>query len=205
LSSGEAEFYGAVKASGYGLAYQALLQDLGSDRKLAVYTDSTAAIGIASRQGLGKLRHLDTLTLWLQQAVRCKKVTLRKVAGEDNPADVFTKHLPTSEKLGSIMKLFDCKFLGGRAEAAPQLRREERPRTEMKDIDEEHGEINVLPHLHGGDLDQLYPQLEAADDWDTFDEACMYYPDYLERHGLKMAADISAQAAIEGRKRRVGV
>ena len=29
LSSGEAEFYGVVKASGIGLGYQALLEDLG--------------------------------------------------------------------------------------------------------------------------------------------------------------------------------
>ena len=70
LSSGEAEFYGVVRASGQGLGYQALLRDLGVDLPLRVWTDSSASIGIASRQGLGKLRQLDTHTLWVQQAIR---------------------------------------------------------------------------------------------------------------------------------------
>ena len=59
---------------------------------MRVWTDSSAAIGICNRQGLGKLRHLDTHTLWIQQAVRLGRVDLRKVAGEVNPADLFTKH-----------------------------------------------------------------------------------------------------------------
>ena len=106
LSSGEAEFYGVVKASGYGLAYQALLHDFGLEKPLTVFTDSTAAMGIAARQGLGKIRHLDTNTLWVQQAVRCRRLALRKVLGEENPADVVTKHIVGAEKLGSLMRLF---------------------------------------------------------------------------------------------------
>ena len=132
LSSGEAEFYGVVKASGYGLAYQALMRDFGMDRKLTVFTDSTAAMGIAARQGLGKLRHLETTTLWLQQAGRCKRLTLRKVLGEENPADVFTKYIVGAGKLGQLMQLFDCKYLAGRAEGAPKLRTEQRGKSEHR-------------------------------------------------------------------------
>ena len=62
LSSGEAEFNGVVRGAGQGLGYKALLQDLGVDVPLRLWTDSSAAIGICSRQGLGKLRHLDTHT-----------------------------------------------------------------------------------------------------------------------------------------------
>ena len=78
LSSGEAEYYGVVKAAGEGLGYQALVADFGLNLGLRVWTDSTAAVGVSSRQGLGKLRHLDTHTLWLQQAVRSKRLELRK-------------------------------------------------------------------------------------------------------------------------------
>ena len=53
LSSGEAEFAGVVRGSGQGLGYQALLMDLGIDLPVFVWTDSSAAIGISSRQGLG--------------------------------------------------------------------------------------------------------------------------------------------------------
>ena len=63
LSSGEAEFAGVIRGSGQGLGYQALLRDFGVEAHLRVWTDSSAAIGICSRQGLGKLRHLDTHTL----------------------------------------------------------------------------------------------------------------------------------------------
>ena len=62
LSSGEAEFAGVIRGAGQGLGYQALLKDVGIELPLRVWTDSSAAIGICSRQGLGKLRHLDTHT-----------------------------------------------------------------------------------------------------------------------------------------------
>ena len=62
LSSGEAEFYGVVRGAGQGLGYQSLISDLGLPLPLRMWTDSSAAIGICSRQGLGKLRHLDTHT-----------------------------------------------------------------------------------------------------------------------------------------------
>ena len=84
LSSGEAEFAGVIRGSGQGLGYQALLEDLGIKVPLRVWTDSSAAIGICSRQGLGKMRHLDTHTLWIQQAVRSKRIDLRKVLGGES-------------------------------------------------------------------------------------------------------------------------
>ena len=97
LSSWEAEFNGVVRGSGAGLGYKSLLRDLGQELPLRVWTDSSAALGICSRQGLGRLRHLDTHTLWIQQAIRTGAVDLRKVAGETNPADLFTKHSLTRE------------------------------------------------------------------------------------------------------------
>ena len=119
-SSGEAEFYGVVKASGAALGQQSLFADLGIKLQVRVWTDSSAAIGICSRQGLGKLRHLDTHTLWVQQAVRSKRLELKKVLGEENPADLFTKHSISRDRLEKLVGLFDCQFKGGRAESAPQ-------------------------------------------------------------------------------------
>ena len=73
LSSGEAEFNGVVRGAGVDLGYQSLLHDLGIHVGLRFWTGSSAAIGICSRQGLGKLRHLDTHSLWARQAVRSKR------------------------------------------------------------------------------------------------------------------------------------
>ena len=122
LSSGESEFYGVVKASGVALGYQSLLQDLGHALPVRVWTDSTATIGVCGRQGLGKLRHIDTQCLWIQQRVRDRTVELRKVRGEENPADLFTKHLVSRERIHALLGLFGLEYRDGRAATAPSLR-----------------------------------------------------------------------------------
>ena len=73
LSSGEAEFNGVVKAAGIALGQQSILRDLGYVVPVRVWTDSSAAMGICQRQGLGKLRHIETHTLWVQEKVRRKQ------------------------------------------------------------------------------------------------------------------------------------
>ena len=70
MSSGEVEFYGLVKAAGAGLGHQSLLRDMGLKLPVCVWTDSSAAIEILTRSGLGKLRHLETHALWVQEKVR---------------------------------------------------------------------------------------------------------------------------------------
>ena len=67
LSSGEAEFYGLVKAAGAGLGHQSLMRDNGLELPVRAWTDSSAALGIASGSGFGKLRHLETHTLWYRR------------------------------------------------------------------------------------------------------------------------------------------
>ena len=104
--------------AGQALGYQSMLKDLGIDLPIRLWTDSSAAIGICSRQGLGKLRHLDTHTLWIQQAVRSNRVDLKKVRGDVNPADVFTKHSLTRDKLRQLVGLFSCEFKEGRLRCA---------------------------------------------------------------------------------------
>ena len=209
LSSGEAEFNGVVKGAGIGLGYQSLLRDLGIDIPLRVWTDSSAAIGICSRQGLGKLRHLDTHTLWVQQAVRSKRVDLRKIDGERNPADVFTKHSLTRERLRMLTKLFDCEYRDGRAASAPQTRTGQgvkRTMSEAMVIREgiQEGCVPVMPHrVHTEEeLDELYPPLKVADDVADEDMKVCGEDDLL-RHGEGIARSIISDAACHGRKRMV--
>ena len=91
MSSGEAEYYATVKAASEALGAQALAADLGWAWKIRLWLDSTAAKSMASRMGLGRVRHLEVRFLWLQEVVRAGRVALRKIAGEQNPADAFTK------------------------------------------------------------------------------------------------------------------
>ena len=73
LSSGEAEYYGVVKAAGIALGHRSLMADMGMTANVRVWIDSSAAIGIWGRSGLGKLRHVQTHTLWLPgtSQIRC--------------------------------------------------------------------------------------------------------------------------------------
>ena len=177
LSSGEAEFYGLVKAAGAGLGHQSLVGDLGLTLPVTVWTDSSAAIGIASRSGLGKLRHLETHTLWVQEKVRVGAIKVKKVRGEVNPADLFTKHLPSREKVHQLMGLFGCEYRTGRAESAPLLRPKGSNGQEgshLADVDPlptfnvvADGEIHDeerLPHMYSeGDIERMFPVISAAD------------------------------------------
>ena len=122
LSSGEAEYYGLVRGVGLGLGIQSLYRDIGLELSLRAWTDSSAAIGVAKRQGLGKLRHLECQSLWLQQRLRRGEFTLHKVAGEANPSDLFTKHLESQRKLDDLVRLFNCRPMDGRAVSAPAMK-----------------------------------------------------------------------------------
>ena len=52
-------------------------------------------------------------------------IELRKVHGEMNPADMFTKHLSSRDRMNQLVKLFNCEFRDGRADSAPHLRRQQ--------------------------------------------------------------------------------
>ena len=84
MSSGEAEYYAAVKGGAEGLAMQSKAKDLGIDSKIRVHTDSSACRGICGRTGIGKVRHMAVPLLWLQGAVREKKIEMARIAGKDN-------------------------------------------------------------------------------------------------------------------------
>ena len=93
LSSGEAEYYAVVTGSVEWLGVQSLAKDLGWEMgvKVKVKTDSTAAKAVATRRGLGKLRHIELKFLWVQEAVAKGRISIKKVSGVWNPADVLTK------------------------------------------------------------------------------------------------------------------
>ena len=58
-SSGEAELYAAVKAVAELLGIQSLAEDFGQKMSAELLVDAKATIGMVSRSGLGKLRHVE--------------------------------------------------------------------------------------------------------------------------------------------------
>ena len=120
LSSAEAELYAMVAASAETLGIIAYAKDLGLVMGGEVYGDSTAALGIAQRVGIGKVRHLRTQGLWVQETRLTGRLAYRKVLGSKNPADVLTKHVP-GELLQRHLVTLGVITPGGRAELAPEL------------------------------------------------------------------------------------
>ena len=84
-----------------------------------VWVDASAAIGIARRKGLDKVRHLDCQSLWVQDAVRERRLDLRKVDGKDSPSDIVTKFLDAATMNKHLARL-SMQMRDGRAEAAPE-------------------------------------------------------------------------------------
>ena len=93
LSSGEAEHYSLVKTASQSIGIKNMLFDVGINVGVNVHTDSSTAKSIALRKGVGKVRHIETNQLWLQDKVKTKEINVRKVGAFDNPADLLTKHL----------------------------------------------------------------------------------------------------------------
>ena len=120
LSSGESEYYGIVRGSAIGLSVQSLMADWGYQLSLKVHTDSSAAKGTCSRRGLGKLRHVQTRYLWVQERVANSELEVAKVGTDDNPADMCTKAL-SAEKSAKFMKMSGHCYLEGRAATAKNL------------------------------------------------------------------------------------
>ena len=120
LSSGEAELSGICRGASIALGLQSIAKDLGINLQLEILTDATAAIGICRRRGLGKIRHLHTADLWVQDRLKTGDFTLTKVPGSDNPADILTKHV-TKDVMMKHMKNMGLRAEEGRAKSAPTL------------------------------------------------------------------------------------
>jgi hypothetical protein len=120
LSSGEVECYALVKAVGQGIGIRNLLQDLGIVVDIEVNMDTSAAKAIASREGSGKILHIDVATLWVQEKVASKEVKLVKVVGSENLADIFTKHVDRST-LGRLLPRFGIVQESGRHPIMPKV------------------------------------------------------------------------------------
>ena len=58
LSSGESELAAMSKGAAEGLGIESIFEDFGLKVAIEIHSDATAAIGIASRQGLGRIRHV---------------------------------------------------------------------------------------------------------------------------------------------------
>ena len=120
LSSAESEFYGTLKTAQESVGLISLARELGEELRARVLVDASAALGVAQRLGVGKIRHLQTGALWLQEQKLRKVMALVKVPGSDNRADAMTKNV-TREVLERHIDGMKGVFASGRATKAVQI------------------------------------------------------------------------------------
>ena len=136
--------------------------------------------------------------------MRCRRIDLRKVDGEVNPADIFTKHALTRERLAKLVDLFDCIYMTGRAKSAPQTRTSTGNRVTIAEANAvSQEELDpVMPHRStpADLLDVEYPPLQVPDehDHDYHDDQ----HDDLLKEGEKVAEKIIEDARKYGRRKR---
>jgi hypothetical protein len=118
MSSGEAELYAMSKCAQQVLSMMSIAGDFDIKMDGKVHSDSTAAIGIAYRRGLGgKTRHVRVQYLWIQEAIANRDIGIDKVGTQDNPADVLTKFV------GAELMNKHCNKMGVRFPEARSLYR----------------------------------------------------------------------------------
>jgi len=91
LSSAEAEFYALTKGSAATLGVQSHLRDWAMELSITMQTDSSSGMAFGNRRGLGKMRHIQTRYLWIQEHVASRTLRIKKIDGTLNLSDILTK------------------------------------------------------------------------------------------------------------------
>ena len=100
--------------------WDSMLADLGVKRGIKLKTDASAAKGIASRRGLGKVRHIEVSQLWLQEKVQRGDIEVVKIPGKINKSDALTKPVGGDKILEHIEGL-EAEVRKGRHAQMPKL------------------------------------------------------------------------------------
>ena len=97
LSSAGVELYALLKCACQALGVMNLGTDFGLELSVKLHIGASTSLAIIHRQGLGQLRHIDAHWLWIQDKVKIKQISIKKINGKSNPADLLTKHLPIED------------------------------------------------------------------------------------------------------------
>ena len=100
-----------------------LLSDFGAvNPRVSIGMDASAAIGIAQRNGLNKVRHVEVDILWLQEQMARRILPIGKIPGPQNPSDLCTERVGVG-LIEQYMKQLSLYYEEGRAAVAQQLTR----------------------------------------------------------------------------------
>ena len=93
---------------------------------IVMYADATTARAFARRTGVGRLKHLDVRSMWVQEQLAQGNYALKKIPRAENPADVLT-HSPSNhelEKFKPMMGLYPMECSKGSVEMTKAVLRQ---------------------------------------------------------------------------------
>ena len=100
------------------IGLQSIARDMGLHWRIDLYNGATAAIGMARRKGMGRIRHLHVTDLWVQEKFNNQLAFLHKLLGAKNPADLVTKYTEKAILTMALGKI-GMQILDGRSAVAP--------------------------------------------------------------------------------------
>ena len=82
------------------------------DKIPTLYSDSSAGRGMAMRSGVGKVKHIQTRFLWLQESIRTKTLKVDCIDTIMNTSDLGTKYLDKARRAVLMAMLPLIQFKG---------------------------------------------------------------------------------------------
>lgn len=97
LSSTQAEYVALTEGIKEALWLKGMVDELGiAQDSITLYCDHQSAIHLSKHQVYHeRSKHIDVKLHFIRDIIDSKKVHIKKIASEENPADAFTKSLPT--------------------------------------------------------------------------------------------------------------
>ena len=114
LSSCEVEVIAASEGIKEALLLQEVLLLAGLGHNvIEVLVDSSAAHAFFHRRGVGRMKHMDSRVLWLQDLIAARGVKLKKIPRTQNLADMLT-HTPSAKELEVSLPLMGLRCCSDR-------------------------------------------------------------------------------------------
>lgn len=142
----------------------AMGRELNMNLSIRMLVDASAALGVAQRQGIGKIRHLQTGALWIQEQELKKVLKMGKVSGTDNCSDILTKNV-SREILERHASGMDMEYREGRAEKAVQLhllqRKLRQARAEVKSLKSAKTIVTIDEPTNANNIEDIIGDADA--------------------------------------------
>ena len=102
-----------MRCVGEAIGLREALKEMHLAYSIRLWTDASAARGLALRTGGSRTEHMQAKYYWLQECVKANGLTEGKSRGMVSPADLMTKHL-NGAMMRDMCGLLDLKFEAAR-------------------------------------------------------------------------------------------